>query len=181
MSMEDLPRLPDIDGTVESSHYLHVDREGSGLGRTFGISLRPLREKKIEPYRMELHTEFIARQIASGADDGVAMVADDGSGPVAMILAQADAELGVMRILDLRVDYDQRRQGLGTAMLFAVIQVARDTELRAVAAEITCSNYPAAALLDKIGFELSGMDTCRRSNHDLVKEQVTLVWYAQLG
>lgn len=181
MTPEDLPLLAEIDGTVESSHYLHVEREGSGLAKTFGVSLRPLREKVIDPFRMDLHTEFMARQIATGADEGTALVADDGDGPVALVLAQADVEMGVLKILDLRVDYDQRRQGLGTAMLYAVIQVARDSGLRAVMAEITCSNHPAALMLDKVGFELAGIDTCRRSNHDLVKEQVTLSWYAHLN
>lgn len=180
MTPEDLALLDEIDGTVESNQYLHVERDGGGFAKSFGISLRPLREKVIDPFRMDLHTQFMAKQVATGADEGIALVADGGQGPIAMILAQADESVGIMKILDLRVDYDQRRQGLGTAMLYSVIQAARDADLRAVMAESLCSNHPAAAMLDKIGFELSGIDTCRRSNHDLVKEQVTLMWYAQL-
>jgi len=52
--------------------------------------------------------------------------------------------------------------------------------LRAVAVESRSNNHPAAALFAKCGFELSGIDTRRWSNHDLVKEAATLLWYATL-
>ncbi len=35
-------------------------------------------------------------------------------------------------------------------------------------------------MLAKSGFELAGVDDHRNSNHDLVKEAVTLFWYAPL-
>jgi ribosomal protein S18 acetylase RimI-like enzyme len=65
-------------------------------------------------------------------------------------------------------------------MLYQLLAVARNQELRAVRAETPASNYPAIRLLRKIAFELAGLDTHRHSNHDLVKEQVTLLWYAAL-
>jgi hypothetical protein len=49
-----------------------------------------------------------------------------------------------------------------------------------VAAETTTDNWPAAMLLTKCGFDLAGLDERRRTNHDLVKEAVTLFWYAAL-
>ena len=49
-----------------------------------------------------------------------------------------------------------------------------------VAAQTLSNNLPAGGLLTKCGFQLSGVDTRRRSNHDLVKEAVTLFWYAAL-
>ena len=47
-------------------------------------------------------------------------------------------------------------------------------------AESTTDNVPAARFLLKCGFDLSGLDASRFSNHDLVKESVTLHWYAAL-
>jgi RimJ/RimL family protein N-acetyltransferase len=69
---------------------------------------------------------------------------------------------------------------MGTALIYALIQEAREQGLRAVAAETLSNNLPAGGLLAKCGFQLSGVDTRRRSNHDLVKEAVTLFWYAAL-
>ena len=42
------------------------------------------------------------------------------------------------------------------------------------------TTLPAARLLIKCGFELAGVDTQRHSNHDLVKEVASLIWYAAL-
>jgi hypothetical protein len=50
--------------------------------------------------------------------------------------------------------------------------------MRAVRATSLTNNVPAAHFLAKAGFDLAGVDTHYRSNHDLVKETVTLFWYA---
>ena len=99
---------------------------------------------------------------------------------MALLLAQPDASRGVLRVHDLRVDFDQRRQGLGSALMYQAITEARTRELRAVAAETRTDNHAAARFLSKLGFDLTGLDLQRNSNHDLVKEAVTLFWYVSL-
>ena len=49
-----------------------------------------------------------------------------------------------------------------------------------MAAATLTDNYPAAQFFVKCGFELAGLDCRRWTNHDLVKEAVTLFWYASL-
>jgi ribosomal protein S18 acetylase RimI-like enzyme len=110
----------------------------------------------------------------------VAILAEHDDQKVALLVAQPSPQTGTMRVADLRVDYDFRRQGLATAMLFQVIAEARARELRAVTAESRANNIPLNQLLEKLGFELAGLDTHRHSNHDLVKESATLLWYAPL-
>ena len=100
--------------------------------------------------------------------------------PVALWPRHPTSTAGTLRIHELRVDFDYRRQGIATALLYQAIAAARDQELRAVAAETTTDNHPAALLLAKCGFDVAGLDAQRRSNHDLVKETVTLFWYAAL-
>jgi ribosomal protein S18 acetylase RimI-like enzyme len=63
-------------------------------------------------------------------------------------------------------------------LVFQVIQAAKDAELRAVFAETRTSNVPAGKLLQKLSFEVAGIDTHRHSNHDMVKEVATVFWYA---
>jgi RimJ/RimL family protein N-acetyltransferase len=82
--------------------------------------------------------------------------------------------------VDLRIDYEYRRQGLGTALVFQVIGHARELGVRAVTATSLTNNVPAARFLAKSGFDLCGLDTRLGSNHDLVKEAVALFWYAAL-
>jgi RimJ/RimL family protein N-acetyltransferase len=176
----DIDGLYDIDGTIESSQYLHLDRAGEGLDVSWKLAERPLREKRTLPNRLDEDRRFLLKQIATGADDGIVLVAEHDDAPVALLLAQVEPAFGTIRVHDLRIDYDQRRQGLATAMMYQVIAAAREQELRAVTAECATDNVPAARFLLKCGFDLSGLDARRFSNHDLVKESVTLHWYAAL-
>jgi RimJ/RimL family protein N-acetyltransferase len=176
----DLKDLSEIDGTVESDEYLHLERIAEALSVTWKLSERQLREKRVERNRLGEDTQFVLKQVVSGADEGLALVAEHEGQKVALLLAQPQPQFGTLRIVDLRVDFDFRREGLATAMLFQAINHARDLELRAVTAETRTDNVPAARLLVKCGFDLAGVDTQRHSNHDLVKEVAALIWYASL-
>lgn len=170
-------RLYDIDGTVESAHYLHLDKSGEGLSVAWKVEERPLREKRTDPNRLDDDRLFLAKQIATGADEGLALLAEHEGLPAALLVAQPDVARGVLRVADVRVDFEQRRQGLGTVLMYQAITEARNRELRAVTAETRTDNVPAARFLMKLGFDLAGLDAQRYSNHDLVKEAVALYWY----
>ena len=176
----DLDALREIDGTVESTDYLHLDQTGEGFSTGWRLDRRKLREKLIESNPLTDETHFIVKQIATGADEGLALVAEHENAPVGLLLAQARYETRTMELIDLRIDYDQRRQGLATAMVFQVVAAARDLQLRAVMARTRTNNFPANQFLLKSAFDLAGIDTRRNSNHDVVKEVATLIWYASL-
>jgi ribosomal protein S18 acetylase RimI-like enzyme len=180
MRPEDLRSLADIDGTIESTQYLHLDRAGEGMSIKLTVEARPMREKQIISFPLDEDLNITWKQIAAGADEGVALVLEHDDQIVAAALAQPDPARGTMRLLDIRIDYDFRRQGLGSAMLFQIIQHTRQADLRAVTAEVLSNNYPANQFLLKTGFDLSGIDVRRHSNHDIVKESATLFWYAAL-
>jgi ribosomal protein S18 acetylase RimI-like enzyme len=120
------------------------------------------------------------KQLASGADEGLALVAEHDDAVVASVVATIDPAKQTLRLIDLRVDYDYRRQGIGSALLYRAIQEARDRELRAVVAQTRSKNVVAAQFLAKAAFELCGLDLRMHTNHDLVKEEVSLFWYASL-
>src|SRR5690242_1748557 len=101
----DIDRLDDIDATVESIQYIHVERTGAGLAMQWRLEQRPLREKLIQPMRMSDEMRFLARQIASGADEGLAVVGEHEGALVAMMLARPDMERKTLILEDLRVDY----------------------------------------------------------------------------
>ena len=176
----DLDDLAEIDGTIESGTYLHLDRAGEGLAISWKLSERPLRETRILPNRLDDDRRFLLKQVASGIEEGMALLAEHDEVKVALLLAQLEPARKAIRIHDLRVDFDHRREGLATALLFQTINAAREQGLRAVAAETLTDNLPGAMLLQKCGFELAGVDAQRLTNHDLVKESATLFWYAAL-
>src|SRR5215813_6164765 len=102
---EDLDSLADIDGTVESLEYLHLDQSGEGLAIAWRIEKRSLREKLIQSNPIAEESVFAIKQISSGADEGLAIIAQQEGAPVALLAAQPDYASGRLHILDLRVDY----------------------------------------------------------------------------
>ena len=177
----DLDRLPEIDGTIESARYLHLERSGEGCDAQWKLEERPLRIKLIEPNAADDERKFAIRQVLAGIEDGFGLAAEHEDELAALAVAQLDLSSDVLRLVDIRVDYDLRRQGIGSAMLFQLIASARERNVRAVSAQTTTNNLPANQFLAKAGFELTGFDTHLRSNHDLVKEAVTLFWYMPLN
>src|SRR3954447_15587127 len=118
----DLDALAEIDGTVESTQYLHLDRAGEGLNRQWSIEQRPLRTKLIEQNPLSDEVRFVVRQIAAGVEEGISLTVEHEGQPVALLLAQVEPARGTLRLIDLRVDYDHRREGLATGMLYQLIQ-----------------------------------------------------------
>jgi RimJ/RimL family protein N-acetyltransferase len=178
--LPDIDRLIDIDATIESTHYLHVDQAGEGFDISFKLSERPLREPRNDRNSATDEVNFSMKQVVSGIEDGIALLAEHEGINVATMLAVVDPTYNVMRLVDVRVDFEHRRQGLASGMMYQLIAESRNRELRAIAAETRTDNQPAAMLLQKCAFELSGLDTRRHTNHDLVKEAATLLWYALL-
>jgi ribosomal protein S18 acetylase RimI-like enzyme len=181
MTTSDLSALGEIDATIESLDYLHVERAGGGgISLSLRVEQRPLRTKQITSNPIDDELRITYRQLAGGADEGIALVAEHDGQVVAAAAAQPDVAHGTLRLIDIRVDYDFRRQGIGSAMGYQIIQSAREAGQRAVAAETRSGNFPANRFLAKLGFQLAGVDVQRHSNHDLVSEAATLFWYAEL-
>jgi GNAT superfamily N-acetyltransferase len=180
MTAADLDGVKDIDATGESSQYLHIERSGEGLAVSWKMQLRPLREKRIHRHALDDETVFALKQVVTGIDEGIALVAEHDGRPVAAALGMPAVNIGIFRLIDLRVDFEFRRQGLASAMMFQMIQEARRRGLRAVMVESAADDFPMLQLLIKLGFEPSGLDTHYRSNHDLVKESVVLFFYLTL-
>ena len=178
MTPADLDTLDEIDATIESRDYLHLGRDGRGTASVWRLEQRPLREKLIEPNRPGEATRFAYKQVVRGIEEGAALTLDVADQPVAAAaVALVRPDLATLELADLRVDYDHRRQGFAMAMLFNLIGVARRHQLRAIHAAVPAHNGPAVELLSRVGFDLCGFDERRYSNHDLVKEAATLLWY----
>ena len=178
MTPADLAELDEIDATVESRDYLHLAREGEGLASVWRLEQRPLRETLIEPNRVGDDLRFAYKSVVGGVEEGATFTLEAEGRPVAAAVAMLRPDRGLLELIDLRVDYDHRREGFAMAMLFALTAAAREREVRAVHAAVPANNGPACELLLRVGFELCGFDERRFSNHDLVKESATLLWYS---
>jgi len=112
---------------------------------------------------------FMMKQLVTGVEEGLALLAEHEQVNVATLLAKLEPEYGTLRVLDVRVDFEHRRQGLASAMVYQVITEARNRELRAVAVSTRTDNFPAAQFFAKCGFDLAGLDVRRLSKRVSVR------------
>jgi L-amino acid N-acyltransferase YncA len=177
---QDIERLIELDATIESERYLHVQREGEGLAVSWRLEERALREKRVDNNGASDDLRFTLKQLLGGVEEGIVLAAEHEGQLVGLAAGRHNLERKTLDVIDVRVDYDLRREGLGIAMLFQMIAKAREMGVRAVTATTQTNNLPAGQLLLKGGFDLCGVDTHLNSNHDLVKEAVAMFWYAAL-
>lgn len=178
--LADLSMLLDIDGTIRSPGYVHVSAACPGVSGSFALEPRTLSRAWEDRNLLGDELSFQLKQVLQGVEEGVALLAELEGEVVGSLLAAERRAEKTLHICDLRIDWDYRRQGIGTALAYTAIGEARKRGLRALSVETHSGNLPAALMLQRCGFELGGMDTRRYSNHDLVRERVALFWYASL-
>src|SRR5688500_15947199 len=90
VTAHDLAGLQEIDGTVESTRYLHVDYADAageeGLTFAWRLEERPARQKLIESNRLDDDATFTLKSVVTGAEEGIAMLIEHDGDPVAMLL-----------------------------------------------------------------------------------------------
>jgi [ribosomal protein S18]-alanine N-acetyltransferase len=77
----------------------------------------------------------------------------------------------------LAVHPDYQGQGLGQAMLWGLMQAARDRALERATLEVRASNQPAISLYSKFGFQLAGR---RRRYYKDTNEDALILWRSGL-
>ena len=77
----------EIDGTIDSTQYVHVERGGEGLALAWKLQERPLRERLARSNPIDDERRFWLKQIATGADEGLALMAEHEGVPVALVVA----------------------------------------------------------------------------------------------
>ena len=104
----------------------------------------------------EMHTMLVAER-------------DDGS---------VSGYVGLMSVLDegyisnVAVAEECRRQGVGDALITALLNIARERELSFVTLEVRASNAPAIALYEKHGFSAVGL---RKNYYEKPRENAILM------
>lgn len=79
-----------------------------------------------------------------------------------------------LRITELWIDKDYRRQGIGTKLINLAKEKAVQKDCRAIILETQSCNEPAISFYLSQGFTLIGLDACCYSNSDMAKNEVRL-------
>ncbi len=95
------------------------------------------------------------------------LVAEDEAGTVGWLAMSEDGAGNSGRVDHLVVDWDHRRQGLGTALLREAVQEGRRRGLRAVFCSCPAKNGPAAGFYRKLGLEFCGYNEHLYAEHEI--------------
>ncbi len=93
---------------------------------------------------------------------------------IAAIETAVEAWSNRLRVTELWIDDEYRRQGIGTALMDIAIARARVEKRRAVMLETQSRNENAIAFYLAYGFTLIGFNACEYQNDDLVRKEVRM-------
>ncbi len=118
------------------------------------------------PMRVSVHSaqDALADHLEAGE---CILLAEEYPRVAGFIDATIETGQRVAWIQSLVVASDLRRQGIGTLLLSAAMEWARDKKMRALMASISTKNYPASAFLQKYGFVFCGFNDQYYHNRDI--------------
>lgn len=161
-TLADLNACLQLDHSCITDHVwqMKVDESENGIGVAFDKVRLPRRMRAEYPRNLEQLLEDWNR------DEGflAAEVAGSMAGYIDLA-AQPWQQQG--RIINMAVDREQRRQGIGTALVRHANQWARQQGLRTLFSETTTKNYPAIAFFQKMGFQFCGYNDHYYINQDI--------------
>ena len=79
-----------------------------------------------------------------------------------------------MRIWELLVKEEFRRNGIGTLLVDHAVKLSRKRRAKMLVVETQSCNVPAIDFYPKNGFELIGFDVAAYSNEDIKRKEVRL-------
>lgn len=84
------------------------------------------------------------------------LVAFYGEQPVGYVKLQSEADTNSARISDLVISASQRRQGIGSGLILAILDLASHRHIHTLFLEIQSKNDPAIQMALKLGFDFCG-------------------------
>jgi ribosomal protein S18 acetylase RimI-like enzyme len=172
---EQLVRL--VTGYETDARY---EVDWSDAARETHFSLRLVSLPAARTVRFDyLDEETVARYQALLAA-GTSLGAYDGDELVGLALAEALAWNETLSIWEFHVAPEHRGQGIGSRLMAAVTEMARDHGLRAIVCETQNGNAPAIRFYRRQGFRLEGVDIAYYTNQDWPDGDVAVFMRKQL-
>jgi ribosomal protein S18 acetylase RimI-like enzyme len=176
-----LPRLREIRAEYISDKYVGVVH-ARGDGFEAAIQLRtaelekPFRSQGLSIVRQKDVDEIRNRM----GQQSLQLVAHEDGRLVAFLDAEVEAWRRVLKVWNLLVDEQHRRQGIGTTLLQRATEFATANNCRAISVEAQATNWPALCFYRGLGFQVCGVDDHFYTNRDLERKEVALFLYREL-
>ena len=177
---DSIPRLEEIRTDYVSDRYLRVTKTGDGLQVGFALRIeeleQPFRSQGISIIR-EKDKDLIKSRMAGQA---LQLVVEENGRLVGLLDAEVESWRRILKVWNLLVDEEYRRQGIGTALMRRAHEFARENDCRAISAETQTTNWPALSFYLKMGFRVCGVDDHSYTNRDVERKEVALFLYREL-
>lgn len=158
----DLPVLVALDHSYITDYVWQMDLQARP-GQV-GVTFREIRLPR--SVRQEYPRDAIG--LADQWDKLDAMLVAESEGVAVGYISLLDTPVGrSTAIPDLAVERRVRRQGIGTALLLAAQEWASQQERVQLIIEMQSKNYPAIALVQRLGFDFCGYNDRYYPNQDI--------------
>ena len=108
------------------------------------------------------------------------LVVEENGRLIALLDSEIESWRRVLRVWNLLVDEEHRRQGIGTGLMHRAEEFGIKHHCRAISVEAQATNWPARGFYMKMGFEICGVDDHYYTNRDLERKEVALFLYREL-
>ena len=156
--------LHTVGGGYTSAHIYMVRKSEDPKLMVIAAELTPLQAPYVK--RWERPDDEQMKHYLEYARQGYSMGAYVGETLVGLALCEARTWNRSLWIWEFHVAPGCRRQGIGRALMEAVVQQAHVAGFRIVGVETQSTNVPAIAFYRAVGFELDGLDLSLYSNTD---------------
>jgi ribosomal protein S18 acetylase RimI-like enzyme len=177
---EHIPRLAEIRGEYLSDRCARVSRRGESPEVSLALRVEclptPFRSQGLSIIRRKDQEEVRGRM---GPGSLQLAVEEDGR-LIALLDSEVESWRRVLRVWNLLVDQEYRRQGIGTELMGRAEQFGIQHHCRALSVETQATNWPALCFYLKLGFEVCGVDDHYYTNRDLERKEVALFLYREL-
>ena len=180
LAEEHIPRLAEIRADYVSDRCARVSRTGESPEVAFALRVEhlptPFRSRGLSIVRRRDREEIQSR-IGSRS---LQLVVEDSGRLIALLDSEVESWRRVLRVWNLLVDQEYRRQGIGTELMHRAEEFGIERHCRAISADAQATNWPALTFYSKMGFEICGVDDHFYTNRDLERKEVALFLYREL-
>ena len=158
----DIPVLMKIDPHCSTTHVWQMDY--SDEPGQIGVIFREIRLPR--SVRLDYPRSF-ASMPDTWLNKSLFLVAAMEEQLVGFLTLETDAETRTARISDLVVSDKVRRQGIGTALIFAAHEWAAARKFKRMMLEMQAKNHVGINLARKLGYDFCGFNDHYFANHDI--------------
>jgi len=180
LAQVDLSRLKEIKADYVSDTYLRVEKTGDGVEVGFALRVEPLEG----PFRSQgygIIREKDKAEIRSRMDaQALQLVVEQKGRLIGFLDAEIESWRSVVKVWDVLVDEEHRRQGIGTELMRRAHEFAASNNCRALVVETQTTNWPALNFYLKMGFQVCAVDDHFYTNRDLERKEVAVFLYREL-